>query len=612
MTHADRSHTNEQKRLGALHSTNLLYTPSDAVFDRLTSLAARLLGTPFATLTLIGDECARLKSAVGSELIEYPRSHAFCDQTIRSADALVVPDTRCDTRFASNPFVTGPPRIQFYAGAPVTTAKGYRLGALCVLDTQVRYDFGERKIAILRDLADLASDWIKMRESAGYLDAGTGIFTRQRMTEILESELRQPHRNLPDRIRLVGIVDIAMPRQMHDLVQVMGYDQVEQFIVECINRLSQRIGTRADLYRIGLYRFGFFMAEDECTELKCRLDTLIQALHEPFNSSVGLLLAPSATLGVTLLDANSNDGAEEVLRQASIAADDAWASSRGWARFNSQSHAARQRKLALLTELPVAIAASDQLYLVYQPQIDLVTRECVGVEALLRWTHPRLGPVSPVELIDAAEKTALIRPLTNWVLDTAIGQAAEWRAAGLSLKVAVNLSAHDLSDDHIVSRVSTRLKHYGLPATNLELEFTESTLIDDIDAVIPMLRALAAMGVSTAIDDFGTGYCNLSYMQKLDVSRIKIDRRFVQSLEHNPRDQTLTQAIINLAHALGYQIIAEGIENQATLALVQSWGCEQVQGYLFSRPLDADTLFEWVYLNGARAVMTDSTMPGQG
>lgn len=593
----------EAERLEALRSTNLLSSANDPVFDRLTQLAARLLDMPLASISLVDDSVVWVKSAVGSSRSRFPRAQTFCDYTIRQDDITLVADATLDPRFASNPFVVEPPHIRFYAGAPLKTAKGHRVGTLCVLDTRPRPDFQARELATLRELADLVSAWIKMRESAGYLDAATGIFTRGRMLEVLADELRRPISHQDNRVRLVGIVDIAVPKQMHDLVQVMGHDRVDQFIVECINRLSRKIGIGEDLYRIGLFRFGFLMTASAGSNIHFRLDALVKTLHEPFDSGLGLLLAPSAKLGVTMLTNDGGATAENVFRQASVAADDAWESSRSWTFFKPQNDAARQRKLALLTELPGALRATDQLYLVYQPQIDLTTRECVGVEALLRWQHPGLGPVSPIELIDAAEKTTLMRPITDWVLDTAIAQCAQWRDAGLSLRVAVNLSAHDLSDDNIVARVAERLDRHGLAGKHLELEFTESTLIRDIDAVLPTLRQLHALGVATAIDDFGTGYCNLSYLQKLNASRIKIDRRFVQTLEGNPRGQTLTRAIINLAHDLDYQIIAEGIENKHTLAMVTEWGCEQAQGYLFSRPVSSDVLQDWIAAGGARAAV---------
>ncbi|MES1939366.1 putative EAL domain-containing protein [Salinisphaera sp. T5B8] len=592
----------ENDRLAALRRTTLLQEMPDPVFDRIVELASRLLGTSIGCVTIVDARHLWFKASTRGSQYRVEREHAFCAHTIAGNDVLVVPDLKRDARFADNPFVTDEPFVRFYAGAPLAS-EGYNVGALCVLDTVARSDFGERERTILRQLADFLENWLQAANHPLFRDPTTGIYTRQRMLSVLKHELAQSSVCPNMHVRLIGIVDISVPKQMHELTQVMGHEQTERFIVECIDRLSDKIGANRELYRIGLYRFGFFMTEQVGIGIQRKLDALVQSLHEPFDSQVGLLLQPSAKLGVTILREHDNDNAEEILRQASVAADDAWDHSRRWTFYKPQSDASRQRKLQLLTELPAALTSNDQLYLLFQPQIDLATQACVGVEALLRWQHPTLGFVSPIELIDAAEKTALIQPLTNWVLDAAIAQGVRWRAEGLNLRVAVNLSAHDLADDRIVERVSQRLRDHDLPGENLELEFTESTLISDLDASLPKLRQLHMLGVSTAIDDFGTGYCNLSYLQKLSASKIKIDRRFVQDIERNPRGQTLTRAIINLAHDLGYELIAEGIENESTLALMADWGCEQAQGYLFSRPLTPEHLNRWIANGGAARVL---------
>ncbi|MES1930794.1 putative diguanylate cyclase/phosphodiesterase (GGDEF and EAL domains) [Salinisphaera dokdonensis CL-ES53] len=590
--------TNEDERLEALRRSDLLNLPRDAIFDRISQLAARLLDMPIASVTLIDESKQWFKSAVGVDIEQVPRDASFCTHAIHADVDTVAHDTTQDARFATNPFVAGEPHVRFYAGAPLRSAEGYSLGTLCVLDTKPRHDFQDAELKTLHELADILSSWIKLRDSAGYLDASTGVFTRRRMIEQIARELKQADKQPSAAVRLVGIADVALPKQMHDLSQVMGHEQTEKFVIECIDRLSSAIGIEHDLYRIGLYRFGFFLSGSIGAGVQRKLNALVKKLHEPFDSGVGVLLAPSATLGVTAITARSSETAEEVLRQASVAADDAWGSSRYWAFYEPQSDALRARKLRLLTDLPDALAGSEQLYLVYQPKIDLATGACVGVEALLRWEHPTLGPVSPIELIDAAEKTALMRPLTNWVIDAALSQRIAWQEQGLTLQIAVNLSAYDLADDNIVNRVCQGLEKHGLPGESLELEFTESTLIRDLDAVIPKLEQLHAFGVSTAIDDFGTGYCNLSYLLKLNVSKIKIDRRFVQALEEHSRGKTLIRAIIRLAQDLDYRIVVEGVENESTVGQLIEWGCEQAQGYLFSKPLRADALSAWVAARG--------------
>jgi len=592
---APRTPADEPQRLDALQRSNLLDTPTDPIFDSVCRLAARILDMPMASISLIDAEEQRFKASAGMIDTRVPRALTFCGHVVGDRKPIVVPDATRDPRFADNPLVRAEAGIRFYAGVPLRTADNYLIGTLCVLDRQPREDFDEAQLRTLGDLSAILTSWLRTRASAGYLDATTGIFTRQYMLDTLEAELGQPDTCNDRRTGFVGILDVAMPQQMHDLTQVMGYQLTEKFVIECINRLSYAIGADHDLYRIGMCRFGFFMSESAEPEVCRKLDQLIATLREPFNSSVGILIAPSATMGITSLQRLSGVSAAEHLRQAAVSADDAWESKQAWAFYRADRDARRQRKLQLLLDLPAALDSPDQLHLAYQPQIDLATGQCLGVEALLRWQHRTLGTISPVELVEAAEKTALMGPLTDWVLDSALRQCAQWKATGLTLHVAVNISAHDLSDPNLVSRVQTRLKKHRLGGNSLELEFTESTLIRNLDAVMPTLQQLHALGVSTAIDDFGTGYCNLSYLQKLDVSRIKIDRRFVQALDDDPRSCTLTRAVVNLAHGLGYGIVAEGVETDATRRLLIDWQAERAQGYLFSPPLLAGELLDWIH-----------------
>ena len=588
--------TREAERLNALHRLDLIHAPRDPVLDRATGLAARLLDMPVSLVTLVDASRQWFKAGVGVDLLGTPRAHSFCAHAIEADEVMVVPDLVADDRFADNPFVAQPPHVRFYAGAPIRTIDGYSLGTLCVMSREPQPDFGSEQTQTLVDLAALVSGWVRMRESAGYLDAATGIFTRQRLLETLGTALRRSPTAGDSHASLLGVVDVAMPRQMHDLIQVLGYQHTERFIAECIERLADALGHAHPIYRIGLFRFGVLLREQPDERTRDGLYRLMKTLRQPFDSEIGILLAPDTVMGVTRIDAGdeADIDAAEILRRASAAADDAWESDCCWCYYEPAGEARRQRRVRLLTDLRSALEAGDELYLEYQPKVDVARGDCVGVEALLRWQHPVLGFVSPAELIDAAERTALMRPLTDWVLDTALAQNAAWRRRGLTLPVAVNLSAHDIADEAIVERVDAHLRRHALPGDSLEVEFTESTLIDDLDAAVPRLEQLHAIGVTTAIDDFGTGYCNLAYLQKLNAGKIKIDRRFVQTLDRDERGQVLTRAIVRLAHDLDYRIVAEGVENQATLRLLLDWGCEQAQGYLFARPLSADALHDWV------------------
>ena len=230
--------------------------------------------------------------------------------------------------------------------------------------------------------------------------------------------------------------------------------------------------------------------------------------------------------------------------------------------------------------------AQGQFRLHYQPQVDTRTGAVLGAEALIRWTDPELGEVSPGEFIPVAEESGFIIAIGDWVLRHAVQQAAEWRARGLKLVVSVNVSALQFQQPGFVEGVAQALRDARLPAAGLELELTESMLVHDAADALLRLQALADLGVKMAIDDFGTGYSSLSYLKRLPVHRLKIDRSFVDGLPDDESDVGLVHAIINMGKALKLQIIAEGVETEAQRRFLKKAGCEQFQGFLFAKALD--------------------------
>jgi len=226
------------------------------------------------------------------------------------------------------------------------------------------------------------------------------------------------------------------------------------------------------------------------------------------------------------------------------------------------------------------------LLLHYQPQYELTSGRMVGVEALVRWQDPIEGLISPARFIPLAEETGLIKPLGEWVLNEACRQAVAWQGAGLPLFiVAVNLSAVQLADPEIVAIVRQALADSGLPAARLELEITESMLLADAERAIAVLEDFRAMGVKLAIDDFGTGYSSFSYLKRLPLDKLKVDQSFVSDLTVDANNAAIVEAIIAVAGKLGLRVIAEGAETAEQVEMLRRFGCDEVQGYYFSRPL---------------------------
>jgi EAL domain-containing protein (putative c-di-GMP-specific phosphodiesterase class I) len=251
----------------------------------------------------------------------------------------------------------------------------------------------------------------------------------------------------------------------------------------------------------------------------------------------------------------------------------------------------------------------DQLCLSYQPKFDLQHGRLTGLEVLTRWRHPEYGLVMPTEFIPLAERTGLIAPLTLWVLNAALTQGRRWREAGINVDIAVNLSMWNLVDSELPDQVAALLDATGMSSIQLEMEITESAIMDDPRRVMRTVKAIRDLGVRFTIDDFGTGYSSLAYLKKLPVSSIKIDKSFILNLERDNDNAVIVRAIIDLSHNLGLKVIAEGVETLAAMEMLATLGCDEAQGYYFSRPLSAARVAEIMGRNSSSIVHSspDST-----
>jgi EAL domain-containing protein (putative c-di-GMP-specific phosphodiesterase class I) len=232
-----------------------------------------------------------------------------------------------------------------------------------------------------------------------------------------------------------------------------------------------------------------------------------------------------------------------------------------------------------------------------QPKIDLAGNRVSGAEGLVRWTHPVRGFVPPDSFIQLAEETGNIRPLTNWVLETGISQAAEWARRGLNLRVSVNLSVRDLADPTLPARVNDELQRHKVAPSAILLEITESAIMGEPDKAIVVLRQLADMGIDLSIDDFGAGQSSFTYLRRLPVREIKIDKSFVLKLANSPDDATIVRSIVELGHNLGYLVTAEGVEDAGSYKFLQEIGCDYAQGYFIAKALPTEE-FDKFLLNG--------------
>jgi EAL domain-containing protein (putative c-di-GMP-specific phosphodiesterase class I)/GGDEF domain-containing protein len=399
-----------------------------------------------------------------------------------------------------------------------------------------------------------------------------------------------------DRARELGagvplvLVTLADARHYNEILRALGHQFADDFVRRGMAELVAILPEGLALFHVSVLSFALTPGTlDEAERLAA---AIVSRFSRPLDCS-GLPVITKAGVGIAEFEPGRH-GAAETLRAALSAAQHSRSLSRGWAHYDRRSDEAHQRAFGLLQDLRGALEGEGQLSLVFQPRVAMDTLRCGAAEVLLRWTHPQLGPVSPAEFIPLAEATALMGPLTHWVLDAALRQEAEWRRAGRKLRLSVNVSQNNLRETDFVERLAATMKRYGSDPAALEVELTEGALALGDARAIDSLAALRDSGITLAIDDFGTGYSNMQYLTRLPAQVLKLDRSFVQPLGRDERQTRLARSIVSLAHGLGYSVVAEGIETEQARELLAGWGCEEGQGYLFSRPLPPKVFTEWL------------------
>ena len=393
----------------------------------------------------------------------------------------------------------------------------------------------------------------------------------------------------------VLLIDLDRFKEVND---TLGHQTGDALLCQIGPRIQPVLPEGGVIARLGGDEFAVMLPDVEADGALHIGEAIVGALETPFQLD-GFNLEVQASIGIAVFPEHGTD-ADVLLKQADIAMYVAKGRNSGIEIYNAEKDQNSRRRLSLLSELRTALVNGD-VVLFYQPKLDLSTGAVTSVEALVRWNHPLFGLIPPAEFVPFAEHTGLIRPLTNFVLRTAVAQGRAWLDAGLDTAVAVNLSARSLHDGAIGDEIARLLLEFSLPAHRLQLEITESSIMADPGRAKRVLEQLDAMGMHLSIDDFGTGYSSLSYLQDLPVREVKIDMSFVTHVLDNPRDRVIVRSTIDLARHLGLQSTAEGIESAEAQEWLRLAGCDQGQGFHIAPPMPASEATIWLS-DAARAV----------
>jgi EAL domain-containing protein (putative c-di-GMP-specific phosphodiesterase class I) len=563
----------ESDRIEALRQYNILDTAAEESFDRITQLASLICNAPVSLLNFIDEDRQWSKAGTGIDtaLTELPRDIVFCNQTIMHDNLYEIPDTTKDLIFMNNPLVTTSYKVRFYAGVPLINPEGFRLGALCVLDMQPK-TLTEDQRKSLSSLAKLAVEILetkRLKENLNLLlqvndsiDCNILIFdsktwkcklaniqaltiTNYTLTEMMNLDFQKLFLDL----KISGL---------HTIIDSIINNEIPHFIVD--TKLTGRNNTLISV-----------QLSISIRKVINSSDIVVAFLNKEVSDSKSNSIITDKS---TLIKSKSfdSDVSNEVLQQ----------------KTQSQSTTKNIIKNAIL---------NSEFIMYYQPIINSLTGKLSSCEALLRWKDASGNVSLPQNFIKVAEESDLILEIGEWALKTVSNQIAVWKKNGTPIvPVAVNLSTQQLKQNNFIEMIESILKSDMTCASEIILELTESTIVENYSLVSSKMETLKKLGFKFSLDDFGTGYSSLSYLTRFPLDKIKIDKSFISAITSNATSCAIIKSVISLAKNLKLAVVAEGVETQDQLTFLQKLSCDEIQGYLISKPISSAN-FENNFLN---------------
>jgi diguanylate cyclase (GGDEF)-like protein len=450
-------------------------------------------------------------------------------------------------------------------------------------------------IASADEIGAVAQAFNRMREGIeshekeilrlAYEDRLTGLPNRALFNDRLAGAVNLARRNGTP--LTVMLMDLDRFKHIND---TLGHTIGDNVLREVATRLRLALRESDTIARLGGDEFGVLLPTGHDDQIGEVVHKILRAIEQPIEAD-GQWLVVGASIGIARFPEHG-DKPDTLISRADVAMYLAKAANSEFAFYDATHDGTQQEQLSLLGELRRAMERQE-LRVYFQPKIDLRTGRTRGVEALVRWMHPMRGIVPPIEFMPFAERTGFVRTVTRFVLETALTRCGQWLAQGMRLQVSINISVRDLQNTDLPDIVASLLASCAVPPERVCLEITESSFMENPQRALHTLGRLRALGIRLSIDDFGTGFSSLAYLRKLRVHEIKIDRTFIAAMEESD-DMVIVRSTIELAHNLGLKVVAEGIEDEKSLARLRAMDCDEAQGFFMSRPLPEDRLLEWL------------------
>jgi len=578
----------EIARLEDLYAMKVIGTDAEERFDRFTRLAATILEVPMAAISLVDADRQWIKSGHGVPLREMPREISFCGHAIAETSMLVIPDAREDRRFIANPMVMDEPGIRCYAGAVIRGPHGKPVGTVCVLDLVPR-NFAAKELAALEQIARMVEREMQLTQHVGELQQ------QVRSLALVDHATGLPNLNsfMAELRRCITEAGGKTPRVLLALLRVHRFDALDAalggdaagYLVGLLaERVREKLGEHCLVASVREDNLGVVMPIADRREALNLLDAAVRIGDNPFQLGDHLVRL-TLSIGASVFPDDGQD-APVLFKRARTALWSRPFSAQSGYRFyqrRQSSDASRQ------FEIEAAMRAGlekDEFTTVFQPRIDVARNLPVGAEALVRWQSATLGALPPDRFIPVAEETGLISGIGARVLEATCRHLQVWSQKGIAGDgVSVNVTSQQLREPGFVAAVRERIRSFSLNPEFVMFELTESTLVDDIKGTAAIMHELRDAGIRIAIDDFGTGFSSLSYLQRLPIDTLKIDRSFISRIPTNEGDMKLVRSIISIGKELDLEVVAEGVETKEQLEFLRSIGCDQIQGFYFSKPL---------------------------